>query len=1207
MKRGEMLTGRSVSGRWRVLGDRLQVSSNRLQIVVGLLFGLIGLIAMLYFGFGVRAANGIGGQDKSVDGVWQTTRTVAGEWAGRSGAPESAAVFKLDESALRSVLANAPLENKERDNGTNGNNGKDGKAIENVAERAGVVVWLPMPGGEFARFRVVEAPVMKPELAELLPDIKSYRGWGIDDGRLTMRCDLSPLGFHAAVTDGVELMAIHSVEKNDREHYVSYSSRSYAAAADAAMCLVNDSKVVRKVNPRFSVNSSIGTEFREYEIAVATTQEFTTQYGSGTLSGARAAINSVLTGLQVIYDRELSIGLTLVSTPQNPLLNDQVIAWSGNPISFTNGNADVMVNEVRGVLRDRIGVAEYDFGLVLGTGTGGGSAYVGVVCETASDSFGPYKGGGAVLIDGLLGAPSNIALAAHEIGHQFGATHTQNANCGARVGDSAWESGSGMTLMSNAGQCGADNIASARSSYFHSGSFEQIIGFITVAGGTCADTQSSNGNSPPTVDGGAPSYVIPKQTPFALTAMGNDPDGDALTYSWEQVDAGRTGYFNPPYLDTGDQPLTTRPIFRPYDPASSWTRLFPKLSDILSGQNGSTFENLPQVTRRMNFRVTARAQTFISTPGGVANDSVQIDVDGNAGPFTVTSPNTSVIWPVGIPQLVTWNVNNTGSGTLVNCANVKISLSTDGGQTFSTLVASTPNTGSAQVILQPNTVTSFARIKVEAISNIFFDISDVNFNVTTGCAYSLGSSSANFAVSSGTGSVGVTGTAGCAWIATSNAAWITVTSGASGTGNGTVNYSVAANTGAARSGTITIAGQTFTVNQAGVGMMFYPLAAPVRLLETRPGQSGCSTPGAQIPGGTSYTQVARGTCGIPANAVAVIGNITTVQSGGGYLTVYPSNNVTAPNVASSYYLANQVLNNVFTVGLGPTDGAFKIFVSSNTHVVVDITGYYALPSAGLYFHPLPKPIRLLETRTGQSGCFTPGAPLGAGTETTQQGRVTCDGVTIPNNAMALVGNATTVNPQGAGWLTFFPADAARPWVSSANYTLGQVLNTPFTVGLSAVTGQFKIYTLHTTNLVVDVVGYYSSSATDINGTGMLFSAMLTPMRLLDTQTSLNTCFTGSQRVANTDYVQSARGFCSIGSNATGIVGTTTVFNPGANGWLTYYPSNVPPRPWIATLNYTQGQVFNRHFTVALGTDGAFINYSVATTHLAIDVFGYFAP
>jgi hypothetical protein len=85
------------------------------------------------------------------------------------------------------------------------------------------------------------------------------------------------------------------------------------------------------------------------------------------------------------------------------------------------------------------------------------------------------------------------------------------------------------------------------------------------------------------------------------------------------------------------------------------------------------------------------------------------------------------------------------------------------------------------------------------------------------CSYSLSPSSQSLSQPVGSGSVTVTTQSGCAWTAASNAGWITVTSGASGTGNGTVNYSVTQNTGAkSRTGTLTIAGKTFNVTQAGV-------------------------------------------------------------------------------------------------------------------------------------------------------------------------------------------------------------------------------------------------------------------------------------------------------------------------------------------------------------------------------------------------------
>ncbi|MBS1788054.1 MAG: putative Ig domain-containing protein, partial [Acidobacteria bacterium] len=174
------------------------------------------------------------------------------------------------------------------------------------------------------------------------------------------------------------------------------------------------------------------------------------------------------------------------------------------------------------------------------------------------------------------------------------------------------------------------------------------------------------------------------------------------------------------------------------------------------------------------------------------------------------------------------------------------------------------------------------------------------------------------------------------------------------TQSGTFNFTVAVTDANGCSGS---KGFTLTVDPGAVSatnLQFYPLAHPVRLLDTRVGFTGCDSPAAKIAGGTSRTQTAAGrTCDgltIPANAAALVGNATSVQSGGGYFTLYPSD-IAKPNSANSNYSANQILNSLFTVRLGANDGAFKIFTSTDTDIVVDITGYYAPPSAtGLYFH-----------------------------------------------------------------------------------------------------------------------------------------------------------------------------------------------------------------------------------------------------------------
>jgi photosystem II stability/assembly factor-like uncharacterized protein len=424
---------------------------------------------------------------------------------------------------------------------------------------------------------------------------------------------------------------------------------------------------------------------------------------------------------------------------------------------------------------------------------------------------------------------------------------------------------------------------------------------------------------------------------------------------------------------------------------------------------------------------------------------------------------------------------------------------------------------------------------------------------------------------------------------------------------GTYNFTVRATANTSNC----VGEQAFTMTIAAVGLQFFPLPSPVRLLDTRPGASpnACSQPNAPIAGQTSRIQPGRNLCTIPMNAAALTGNVTTVDSGGGFLTLYPSD-ATQPTVASTNYGINEIINNVFTVGLG-ADGAFKIFANNTTDVVVDVTGYYAPPATGgLYFHPLPTPVRLLETRPGLPvGCVKPGVPLTGNAESTQQAISACTG--IPAAARAIVGNATTVDPQGGGFLTIFPADATRPLVAASNYNLGQVVNGPFSVSLAA-NGQFKIYTTSTTHLVVDVLGYYSSEANDANGAGLFFYPLPKPVRLLETRPGLPVgCFKpGVPLTGGTETPQTARGVCdgvTIPNNALGVVGNATVVFPVGPGFLTLWPSTAV-RPLVATSNYNPGDVGNRHFIVGLGNaDGAFKIYTHSTSHLVIDLSGYFAP
>ena len=659
----------------------------------------------------------------SSDGVWQgidKQAIVAAAWQSPS---DSYQALRLNKQALEQQLSLAPME-------------FTGDLRESPA-----ILSLPMPDGSFVRFHIEESPVMDAELVALYPQIKSYRGQGVEDGTATVRFDWTPLGFHALILSNGQAVSILPPNRNDLEVYASFFDQGAAFE-----CAVNEQNKVNPGSPD-GPNVPVGPTLRTYRLVVAATNEYCVLLGGNTAAGTIASINTFLNGINAIYERELSVHMNLVNAPTVIYAGDTVncggVACNGANDPYTNGNTTTMLNQVRPDLQAKVGTVNYDLGHVLGTNSGG-VAFFGVVClnSACGDVGGPpdaCKGGGVSGMASPAGNAGSVGLWAHELGHQFGADHSfngTNGSCGGgnRSATTAYEPGSGTTIMSYAGICTTDDVSFSKDLRFHSGSFAQMSNFITAGGGAACAVSTATGNNIPTVSAGSP-FTIPRNTPFILTATGTDADpGDVpnLTYVWEQIDAGGTLYFNPPYGDqVGDPVSTTRPLFRVFPVIKGKTRTFPSLTYILNNANTppgtiggfQTAESLPSVGRTMNFRVTARDNR--AGFGGVNDSSVAITVDGASGPFAVTAPNGG--GTLSGAQNVTWSVNNTNLAPIF-AANVQITLSTDGGFSFPiTLAASTPNIGTAAVVIPNGIVSTTARVKVEAIGNIFFDISNANF------------------------------------------------------------------------------------------------------------------------------------------------------------------------------------------------------------------------------------------------------------------------------------------------------------------------------------------------------------------------------------------------------------------------------------------------------------------------------------------------
>ncbi len=603
--------------------------------------------------------------------------------------PQTYRTVTFDLNALQDLLAAAPLRFSPEATGNT-------LAIE-----------LPTPDGRSSRFLLTESPTMMPDLQAQHPDIRCYTGTGIDDPTAVLKCDLTPHGFHAQVLRSKKGdWFIDPYSFGDRDFYTVYFRKDYALPANKTWdCQVKDnSQAPEEIQPDPDFQGDC--KLRQYALAMACTGEYAAFHG-GTTALAAAAINTSVNRVNGVYEIDFAITMILVSN------NDNIIYLDGATDPYSNNNGSAMLGQNQTTCDNVIGSANYDIGHVFSTG-GGGVATLACVCNNTTKARGVTGGSSPI------GDPFDIDYVAHEIGHQFNGSHTFNGTAGSCSGNgsssSAYEPGSGSTIMAYAGICGGQNVQNNSDAYFHARSLQQTGTFVTGSGHTC-DTEVVTGNTKPVANAGA-DYAIPKSTPFVLTGTGTDADGNSLTYCWEQYD--NQSSTQPPVSTS-----TVGPNFRSLTPTADPQRYLPNLTDVINNVS-PTWEVLSSVARTFNFRLSVRDN--YGGAGCTHEDNMVVTV-ASSGPFQVTAPNTAVSWAGNSTQTVTWNVNGT-TGAPVSCNNVEISLSTDGGYTYPTIIlASTPNDGS-QAITVPNIPSTTCRIRIAGMNNIFYDISNVNFTIT---------------------------------------------------------------------------------------------------------------------------------------------------------------------------------------------------------------------------------------------------------------------------------------------------------------------------------------------------------------------------------------------------------------------------------------------------------------------------------------------
>ncbi|TRX38676.1 T9SS type A sorting domain-containing protein [Flavobacterium sp. ZT3R18] len=631
-----------------------------------------------------------------------TSKTNGASIAVNKTSLNNARLFSLDINGLKQTLASSPKRSE-------------------LSKVSKTIVSFPNENGQMENFRILEAPNMDPALAAKYPDIKAYVGQGIENPTATIHFSVSALGVETMLINADKSAVFIEPYTTDLNTYTVYKKSDKTASLSKFECTVVDQakKEARMSGTTFRPNADDGL-LRTFRLALSVTAEYTTYFG-GTKALALAAMNNTMTRVNGVFETDCGVHMNMIAN--NDLLIYTNAATDPYSVAST-GQGGAWNTELQNTLTSVIGNAGYDIGHLFGASGGGGNAgCIGCVCvDDTSSTTDKNKGSGFTSPGDAIPSGDNfdIDYVAHEMGHQFGGNHTfthSNEGTIAQV-----EPGSGSTIMGYAGITSLD-VQPHSDAFFHAVTIQQITNNIKSK--TCS-VNTATGNSVPTASAGL-DYTIPKSTPFMLTGAGTDANGDNLTYNWEQMDVQTTSAAPAATKTTGVQ-------FRSYNSSVSATRYFPKMSSTLAGATTTagtelTVEALNSVARTMNFRLTVR-DNHLGSPANNSDDMI-VTVNATAGPFAVSAPNTAVSYVGGSSQTVTWAVAGTTANG-VNCANVDVLLSTDGGLTFPTvLLAATPNDGT-QAVTIPNIAGTTNRIMVKGTNHIFFDVSNTNFTITSG-------------------------------------------------------------------------------------------------------------------------------------------------------------------------------------------------------------------------------------------------------------------------------------------------------------------------------------------------------------------------------------------------------------------------------------------------------------------------------------------
>ncbi len=652
--------------------------------------------------------------------LWHKTETsAAAERTSQLQHPKKYLVYTLEEAPLKLQLFSASTEPTEA-----------------------TIITLPMADGTFRDFRVWQSSLLPPALAAKYPDIKTFTGEATDNRNVTLKAEFTVYGFHAMILDGVNASFVDPINNfHDGTYMVHYKSDETRPAAAAVRCTTDGklNKYVPTNEGAITVEKKLtsaqqrianGWHHKTYRLALGCDHQYAqtvTQATNPSKAEVFSKMTTTMNRVNGVYERELSVTMQFAVNEDTLIYTES----AHDPYGVFDGDAPGMLSESQAIADSVIGDANYDIGHVFNTG-GGGLSSVGVVCLTG------LKAQSETGLSSPMGDGFDIDFVSHEMGHEFSAQHpfndSQSGNCAGHsnaVSDCAYEPGSGSTIMAYAGICPPDDLQPHSDPYFHAINLIEISAYINdpATGNSCPVNTATN-NKIVYLRPFTKAYNIPCFTPFELTApVATDSVADtSTTYCWEEFDLGD---FGATFANTHD----AGPIFRSYKPVNIPTRVFPRLSMILSdtldnsGHEDNEGEKVPDVARTLNFKITVRdiyngLGCFL-----IPDDSVVLNAVATGDTFKVINPPGFARWNGGTMQTVGWRVAGTNAAP-ISCDSVDITMSGDEGKTWQYALGRFPNNGSASILVPDMATDSFVRVKVKGHNNVFFSLNPANILVT---------------------------------------------------------------------------------------------------------------------------------------------------------------------------------------------------------------------------------------------------------------------------------------------------------------------------------------------------------------------------------------------------------------------------------------------------------------------------------------------